>query len=383
MTFEYGIAERSDDQAIRCLLANNPMPGAVEVAFLRDPDYFIGHGVMGDRCITIKAIDTDTNTIAAVICMAETERYVGGEPVSIGYIGQLRIDHRYRGYMIPLRASSYMKRLAADGWPDIWFTAFVDENPEAIGIFATRPRPSLPRMRPVSPITTLALAANRHYQRFAPSGTGADSDKHSGSQRSLRIVSGGAAGIDSIVRFLRSYGRSRDFYPVHRADHFTEEARTPGFGIDDFFVCIRNGDIVGVCGVWDQSSFKQTEVRGYRGSLAKLRPVLNIFAPVLGYKRLPSAGSTIRSAYVSFLAIRDDDKTVCLHLLRAAVAAAYHRSKDYLFAGFCDADPLLKVARKLRHITYRSSMYVFTFTDEEALAGINSWTKPYVEIAAL
>ena len=108
MKFDFGVAEPADDAAIRRLLAANPMPGAVTVAFEREPDYFLGHAVMGERCVTLKAVVAESRELAGVMCIASTERFVGGVVKPVGYIGQLRIHKPYRGYLLPLRASRFV-----------------------------------------------------------------------------------------------------------------------------------------------------------------------------------------------------------------------------------------------------------------------------------
>ena len=142
MKFDFGVAHPADDAEIRRLLARNPMPGLVTVAFEREPSYFLGHGVMGDRCETLTATDRDTGRLAAIMCLAAADRYVSGRVRSVGYVGQIRVDSRYRGYLMPMRSAAFIRERAKTGWPDLWFSAIVDDNPTALEIFANRSRPT-------------------------------------------------------------------------------------------------------------------------------------------------------------------------------------------------------------------------------------------------
>lgn len=381
MRFDFSIAEKSDDPAIRHLLARNPMPGPVSVTFEREPDYFAGHNVMGDRCVTIKATDRSNGTLAAIASMASMDRFIGGRPTAVGYFGQLRIDHQHRGYMIPLRAAEYVRHLVSDGWPEIWFTAFVDENPDAHRIFASKPRPTLPKMHLISSITTLGLSTRSKYAR--DEGLIAKRGPIKSDKDTPIVLKGSVPGLKKIVSFLKLIGSTRDFYPVYLEQHFSEPHRAPGFKLDDFLVCMYGGEIVGVCGVWDQSGFKQTVVAGYKGRLATIRPLINFTAPIFGMKKLPAVGSQIASAYLSFVGIRENEARFFLPLLRAAIGEAYQKGKDYLFAGFCDADPLLGIARRFQHLTYKSRMYAFSFSAPDCPLPADANQNPYVEIAAL
>ncbi len=372
MKFEFAIAEQSDDAAIRSLLARNPMPGTVTVAFEREPDYFLGQGVMGDRCVTVKAVDCGSRELAGVICFASAQRYVGGSVTSVGYVGQLRIDLRYRGYLIPMRAIAFVRNLVTTGWPEIWFTALADENPEAAAIFAERPRPSFPPLELVSRFHTLGITVRSQPRR---------------GQRGIGIRRGDDVGLAPIVKFLRLHGRKREFFPVYEEQDFSESDRTPGFAVRDFLVAVDGNEIAGVCGVWDQSSFKQTIVHGYRGWLGKVRPVLNAVAPLVGMGALPPIGDRIESASLSFLAVRDDDLDVFRWLLRAAIGLSHAMGKKYLLAGFSERDPLLRVARRFRHVLYRSSMYAYSFGEARAADAVaDAFVRnkvPYMEIGAL
>ena len=69
MTFEFTIAGPRDDVEIRRLVAENPVPGRVVVAFEREPDYFAGCGVMGDTTVVIGR-DARSGELAGVITLA-------------------------------------------------------------------------------------------------------------------------------------------------------------------------------------------------------------------------------------------------------------------------------------------------------------------------
>ncbi len=388
MIIEFGIAGPNDDAAIRRLLAENPMPGAVTVSFEREPDYFLGHGVPGDRCITVKAVDAEDGNLAGIVSLASGERFVGGKPRPVGYVGGLRVDRRYRGAGIPLRAMRYLRELVSgvngadnsgERWPDVWFSVLADENGDAVRIFTSRPRPSFPELVRVARIRTLGILTRRN----ALWGRDLFRLPYTGSRTRPFLRAGGPEDLPAIAGFLRDHAPDREFFPVYRADHFSGDTRTPGFSPRDFLLAFDGNEIVGVCGVWDQSGFKQTVVHGYGGRLARLRPLFNTMAPVVGMKRLPGPGERLDSVTLCFVAIKNDDPRVFRALLRRAVHDAYAAGKPYLLAGFCEGDPLLRVASRFRHIGYRSTMYAFTFDQTREPDAFDRRKIPYVEIAAL
>jgi len=148
-------------------------------------------------------------------------------------------------------------------------------------------------------------------------------------------------------------------------------------------VLLEGNRIIGCAGVWDQSSFKQTVVRGYSTGLRLLQPVLNLLGPPFGAKRLPEIGEELSAATLCALAVENDDPEAFDGLLQAALAHAAVLNRDYLLAGFAVDDPLLAAARRRRHIRYTSTLYAFGF-DEDPIPDVVGSDRPaYVEIGAL
>ena len=164
------------------------------------------------------------------------------------------------------------------------------------------------------------------------------------------------------MAFLRAEGSRRQFFPALSVDDFETDV-TRGLQADDFLLVSSNGVLAGVCALWDQSAYKQTVIDHYSGVLSTLRPLYNVVASLLRRPRLPPPGSALRTAYASFLTVRDDDPDVLETLLRAIRAAAHERDIDYVVAGFCERDPHLARARRFPHIPYRSDIYTVAWDD--------------------
>jgi hypothetical protein len=196
--------------------------------------------------------------------------------------------------------------------------------------------------------------------------------------------------LPAIVAFLRRGGAARQFYPAYSEEDFYSEA-TLGFRPEDFFVARRNGTLVGVIGLWDQSSYKQTIVRGYAGWLRWARPAYNLAARLSARPALPDVGEKILHAYASFVCVAGDDPDVFRALLRRVCAVAAERGYSYLMAGFDERDPLLEVARAYPHIAYPSRVFIAGWennSDDQPNQFERFYEQlddriPYFEIAAL
>ncbi len=376
MNFQIDLANPDDDAAIRRLLATNAAPGRVTVTYEREPNYFAGCATMGRTCQSLVARAGEG--IVGVACRATRPMFVNGREVRVGYLGQLRVDERFRGRWLVSRGFRFLKRLHGDDPVPAYLLSLIEENREALGVLIERRRPGFPIFRQLGRLYTLALALR------TPGRTKVGGSSH------CEIKRAGSDDLPVIVAFLRRRGATRQFYPAYSEVDF-RGAATLGFRQEDFFVARRNGEIVGVIGLWDQSNYKQTIARGYAGWLRWARPAYNIAARLSARPALPNAGEKILHAYASFVCVAGDDTEVFRALLRRVCAAAAERGYSYLMAGFDDRDPLLEVARARPHIAYRSRVFIAGWPDDpddqenqfERFYERLDDRIPYFEIAAL
>jgi hypothetical protein len=347
--FVFEPAEPGDDEALRRLVASEPVPGSITVSYAREPDYFAGCGTMGPFSQVLVCRHRATGAVAAVGCRAVRRLFVNGEAREIGYLGQLRIASAYQGRALLRQAFRAFRPLIDDGRVPLHVTTIIERNRQALGLLVDRPRPGLPRYREVGRLETLVFAA-RALRSPPP--------------ESCTLETGATAELAAIVAFLNREGRRRQFALVHDlADFAPDSTATQGFRLEDLFVARRHGAIVGVLGLWDQSAYKQSVVRGYAGALGRWRGALNLIAPVLGRPRLPEPGARLRHAYASFAAIEDDEPSVFSWLLRLALTRARQRGQDHVLLGLDSRDPLLPAARRLHPLVYPSRIYTVSWDD--------------------
>jgi len=96
MRLSVNLAQPADDAAIRLLMRRQPVPGRVTVTFEREPDFSLGCAVTGDDCRILVARSEDDG-IVGVACASVRNVFVNGREQRLGYLGQLRVDERFRG----------------------------------------------------------------------------------------------------------------------------------------------------------------------------------------------------------------------------------------------------------------------------------------------
>jgi hypothetical protein len=186
------------------------------------------------------------------------------------------------------------------------------------------------------------------------------------------------------VAFLQRCGAARQFFPYYTEADFCDSPLTLDFQPQDFVIARRDGMIVGVVGLWDQSRYKQTVVQSYSRALHRLRPGYNLAARITGAQPMPQPGEHLRYAYASFVCVQEQERAAFAALLWQVYGMAAERGYTYLMLGLTTSDPLLAVARRYPHLAYYSRLYTVGWDD--SAPGLHTRLDgriPYVEIAAL
>ena len=158
--FVFGLARPADDEALRRLVASEPVPGAITVAYAREPDYFAGCGTMGPFSQVLVCRHRPTGAVAVVGCRAVRRLFVNGEAREIGYLGQLRVASAFQGRALLRRAFRFLPAAdRATGGVPVHVTTIVEQNRQAMGLLVDHPRPGLPRYRELGRLETLVFAA--------------------------------------------------------------------------------------------------------------------------------------------------------------------------------------------------------------------------------
>jgi hypothetical protein len=295
--------------------------------------------------------------------------FVNGLPGPVGYLGQLRIDQRqparrrlFRGGYEKLHA------LHQDGAAPYYVTTIVEDNRPARRLLEAGLQ-GLPRYEPVEEIVTLVVPLTRRLRGGGP----------------LAVVGRAAPGdAGAIVDCLQRNGRRHQFARLWTADDLACPERTRGLDVTDFFIHRSAGRVEGCLAVWDQGDFKQTVVRGYAPWLARTRPLVNVFGPLLRQPRLPPPGARLASAFVSHLAVDADAGDVALPLIRAAYTQARERGLDYILLGLARRHPLLpSVRRRFAHREYVSVLYRVYWPEDVARLPKLDDRIPHLEVATL
>src|SRR5436305_5832780 len=157
LTVEF--ARPSDDADIRALMQRQVMPGRVSLAFAREPDFSRGCAVTGDdyRIVVARARDE----IVGVACRSVRDVFLNGRETRLGYLGQLRVDDRFRGRWLVSRGFALLGEIDRRDPLPAYLASIVDGNDEASGVLVRKRRPAFPDFCEVARYRTLAIRTDK------------------------------------------------------------------------------------------------------------------------------------------------------------------------------------------------------------------------------
>jgi hypothetical protein len=366
--FTFSVAREPDDADIRRLLRETPLPGSVSLSMEREPDAFASAGIEGDVHDVIVARHRETGQIAGMASRSSRERYVNGRASRVGYLGQLRLAASFRRQPDLLAGGfEFCRALHGRDGAAIYLASVVADNVAARRLLEQR-RFGWPTFRAVDRLVTLVIPARR-----ARAGRDA-----------IEILRGDRIELAATAAVLSRNSPRYQFAPRWTAPDLESPDRVRGLTPQDFVVALRRGSVAGCLALWDQRAFKQVVVRGYSPALGRWRRFINLLAPISGIARLPPAGRQLQFAYLSHLAVDDDDPGVVVALVGGALRVARARGLDYVALGLSAAGPLTApIERAFVHRSYESVLYVVFWPDGASAADALDERPSQPEIAVL
>ena len=365
MALEFGLARSGDDAALRDLLRRTGMPGEIELAFLREPSFFVAARAGNRETQTIVCRDLEAGELVGLGERGIRAAYVDGEPAALGYLSNLRGAVEWRKGLGLARGYEYLRALHGDGRVRFYVTTILEDNAEAIALL-TSGRARLPRYEHVGTLITYLLPIHRRLRA-----------------RSTAAEPVRAGGLADAVACLDVWNRRHQFAPVYtHEDLAAASGLLPDFTLDDLYVVREGGRIRGTLGVWDQSGYKQTVVSSYSRRLARVRRLYNAYAAVRGIPGLPAAGSQLRLLHGAFLSANDDDDATVEALVDRALVDWSGRGFSYLVLALAEGHPLSETLS--RHAARRLASRVYAvYWPDEGVPAFDRERPLHLEVATL
>lgn len=344
-TTTIALARESDEADIRALLRQSVVPGAVRVAFTREPDYRAGAGLAGAEDHTV--VSRRDGALVGLGRASVRTLHRNGQLQRIGYLSELRITAGTTASARMLRdgyalLSEELDRARVDGC----FTSITADNARARRVLENGGRFGLPSYRPLARLVTLVAPVQRRSHDDAPSC--------------------GAGEREALTAFLQHEARRGQLtldWDERRWDALARHGVTP----TNFCVVKRGARIVAAAAVWDQRPFRQVVIDGYDRALQLGRPLVNVVQRLRGLPPLPAPGNVLpQGALLEACAVETSAWPALWHALQAQAAAM---GISWLTLSRDAADPELGTLRPLlRAREYLTTLY------EVAWRGRTGWS---------
>ncbi|MFN3714378.1 MAG: hypothetical protein ACK4SX_12035 [Alcanivoracaceae bacterium] len=350
----------ADASDILDLFRRTPQRGRVVLNFEREPDYFLGSEVICEQPDT-RVARQPSGELVMLYGIGSRTLYINGAAQAVRYAHDLRVAEQARGGLLIARMGRQVREMVAA--EELIQTVILSENSASLNSVASG-RAGLPTYYPCGEIeTSLVFSTPRR--------------RHHG----IEVRRASPADLASMQALHDELAPSRQFYPRYRFGALLEnDAYFRGVSIDDFWLAFRGEQLVGMAGLWDQKSFKQTRVLAYPRGLSGLRHLWNLWARLFGGLQLPPAGGTINYLMLHSLLVRDNDSAVFDAMLSDMVQQrGGHRAA--ISVGFFVQDPLRQALRGYRRQTMQSRHFLIGFHDDPRQR--LDQRLPYIELARL
>ncbi len=358
------LANSTHDPQLRGLVRSMAMPGAIRVAFAREPDFFRSLDIEGPFNQVI--IASEHEKLYGMAVRSVKTVYVNGAEQDIGYLHGLRISDEARRSTLLGRGYRFLHQLHQDGRTPVYLTSIIESN-KPVQKLLTSGRAGLPVYQDLGRYFTFAVNLKRSSRRKVDSG--------------VTIRRGNKSALSDISDFLQHEGRKEQFFPVYRVQDLKS---CTDFDPEQFYMLYDADGLAGVCGVWDQTAFKQNLITSYARWLAAARPLINRGLQWSRYQPLPDVGNALRSFFISFVAVCDQDPALFRMLLDAVCRDYRTKEYHYFLAGCHETSPLVRTMNSFFTIRYTSRIYLVYWHDgQEYACQIDPKMTPYLELATL
>lgn len=357
MPVRYELATPADDPELRRLLRESPFAGSISLSFEREPNYFLASAIEGPFHETLLVRDAQTSQILGIGDRSVRPLYVNGSPTDVGYFSGLRVNPDYQHGLALARflgkGFEGQRERHKDGRAKFYLISVVSDNNPARRLLDSH-LAHYPRLHHHTRMSTYAIHPAR------PKGL-----------PQLPVTRGRPDLLPALLDCLVRNGQRLQFAPCWTKNTLFSDL-TPGLRLEDFFLVLDGTRVRGCLALWDQQSCKQSVIRGYAGSIARFRKLLNLLAPLGGWPIFPDPGTRLNHCFACFLAVDDDDPDVFTALLRALYNEAARRKYAYFMLGLAQGRPFHQTVKSYLPIPYQSDIYLAAWQDGyDAVAGVD------------
>ena len=317
-------ATKADDEQLVQLIAETMPSNGMTLAFERYPSYLVAsHAQYNRPDIRVVVPDNQPDKIVGMMNLGWKYCYINQQPDVLRYVADLRLNQKFRGQNILRLLMDYLRdELPQDSMLES--IILVDNLPARRILHETKtgfPSPYFYDDIQTFTVSKVQKPAAFDYYQFEP------------------------LSIDKIAdanAFVQSMKAHYNFLPNYKFSDLAhgEHPFWLGMKMDDFYLIYNHENkMVGIYGLWNQQSFKQTKVVHYSWLLKFIRPFYNLYAGVKGALVLPKKERAFDYLMLHSALCHPSDKEVFSSLLFHAQEQTRLKRKNAFCITLAKTDP--------------------------------------------
>jgi hypothetical protein len=363
-----------DEPQIRRLLTEVASGGDISLRIEKEPDYFAASRVEGHPHDVLVGEDPGTNRIIGTGAMSEKSCFFNGQSdgVPLGYLSNLRIDKNYRSGDLLDRGYNQLEQMHKPRAAKLYLTTIMEDNVVARRAL-TSGRPGLPAYQDFGRLTTFVLGTWKNL--FACR-----------KKQGPKICNATEQPLTDILEFWNKEGRHSQFFPAYTSGDLTDpDGLLAGLGVENIYLAMQAGQIVGTLALWDQRPFRQWVIDSYSRRASLARPIYNGWARLTGRPTLPSAGQHLNYRFIGLTCVKDRSRVVFESLLAHVWRQVMEQDRGAMvMCALHESDPLAPALQQQPHVPFNSRLYIVHWPDgQHAFTSLDKTLPPYVELGSL
>ncbi|GAA5630161.1 hypothetical protein Acal02_00758 [Acinetobacter calcoaceticus] len=281
-------ATLADDQALRELIAVPMTTKGVQISFQREPSYFKASDILYRHKLHVVIEDTENQKNVACYSNGHRPCYVDKAVQNVRYASDLRVDPNYRGKSLVKILGAHVKQTLHE--PDFSQMIIFNDNYAARAAIQTG-KTGIPDYYDEGLIETLTLThlgTKRHIDAFLEM----TKQTEIGNMHA-RVAQ--PEDIPAMNAFIAAMAQHYNFIPAYNFEELQAGHHYfTGLQLSDFQLYFQNEKLVGMFGLWDQHSLKQTKILHYSPLIGVFRPVYNLLTKITKAMPLPKLGDSLK-----------------------------------------------------------------------------------------
>jgi len=308
----------------------------ISIHFDRSPDIFTIPKITSTQNVPLGLFHDDRLVGCAIA--SYQKRYINGTVMDVIYLGNMHVTEKGAGRI-------FLKKLSER------VVQKIKDRPEVKYLYAyvmDRNRPAVKLAR-LGELDSQSVGTISMCTLFTIKPIALDSEY---SVRKAKM-----ADVDQIVALLSNEFRQQWLAPEMSKEQFLQNLKNrQDVGIENYYLAIKNNEIIGTCLAWDMTSFKKNRIRFHGFRMCLLRFGYDLVARLTGSPPMPKTGEAFKDVTIAEYAVRNRDPKIMEALLRFVY-------RDYRKKGFqtiifgCDfTDPIKQATSPFISKEVRSSV---------------------------